>query len=998
MRYFQEPDSSVANPKFPCGKCNLIVRKNHKAVQCDLCNYWTHIKCDGLDSHQYDKLKSTPDNESLPYFCKICSESIFPFQRLTDEQYIAFGKGIDLGSNNCLNILPNSRLKTFYNNLNNIKQTDKKDDEFVNINCKYYDVDKCDFKNIKGDRLSLFHLNIASLGAHKDELENMLSILNTKFDILGLTETKIIKDKPPIYDTSILGYDSFHTCTESNKGGTSIYVNKKFESKARVDLSKILYVSKKLESTFVELLIKGKKNIIVGCIYKHPFLEIDEFNTLFNKVLDKISRENKDVFLLGDFNIDLLKVQDDNNIDDYYNILCSNFLIPHITLPTRITPRSETLIDNIFSNNTEIHRAISGNLTISISDHLPQFCIMPRGKIFKPKKQIIFQRPKTFDNENLVSDFINVDWNSTLEIHAADPIASFEKFKNKVDEIVDFHLPLKKLSKKEMKLDAKPWITIGIRKSMQRRDHLLNKYINSVNKQSASGIYDQYKQLRNQIVSLLKISKKNHYQKYFSDNFKNIRKTWEGIKSIINIHKISSNQPSSMNIDGEISNDPIRIANGFNNYFADIGTKLQNKIHTSGSDFSNYLKTPNANSLFLESVDSQEILLIIDAMDCHKASGPQSIPTNVLKLVKNNICFPLKELINLSLATGVYPDQLKQAKVIPIFKNKDDPLFVCNYRPISLLSNINKIFEKLVYKRVYSFLVRFNCIYELQFGFQEKHSTNHALISLTESIRDAMDKGLFACGVFIDLQKAFDTVDHTILLKKLEYYGIKGIANDWFKSYLSGRTQFTSVNGYNSELRKIKIGVPQGSVLGPLLFLIYINDLHCCIKYSSIHHFADDTNLFVAHDSIKTMQKQVNLDLKILCKWLRANKISLNASKTEVLIFKHPNKQLLYSNNYNEKVPFDIKIKIDGKKIKPSSYVKYLGILIDSQLNWNFHVDNLSTKLSRASGMLSKVRYYVNQKVLISIYNGIFSSLISYGSQIWGQNSNIQLKIKKTSG
>ena len=329
----------------------------------------------------------------------------------------------------------------------------------------------------------------------------------------------------------------------------------------------------------------------------------------------------------------------------------------------------------------------------------------------------------------------------------------------------------------------------------------------------------------------------------------------------------------------------------------------------------------------------------------------------------------------MSFETGTYPHNLKIAKVNPIFKNKGDPLQFENYRPISLLSNINKIFEKLVYKRLYSFLNKYNCIYDLQFGFRAKHSTNYALISLTELVREALDSGKFACGIFVDLQKAFDTVDHEILLKKLDYYGIRGLANGWFRSYLTDRHQFTSINGYDSNQNLMKYGVPQGSVLGPLLFLIYINDLNKAIHFSVVHHFADDTNLLVSNRSIKTIQKQINIDLKALCKWLRANKISLNASKTELLLFRHPNK----------KINFDLKIKLNGKKLIPSSYVKYLGIYIDCHLNWKYHVNELSAKLSRANGMLAKIRYYVSHQTLTMIYHGIFSSILIYGCQIWGQ-------------
>ena len=253
----------------------------------------------------------------------------------------------------------------------------------------------------------------------------------------------------------------------------------------------------------------------------------------------------------------------------------------------------------------------------------------------------------------------------------------------------------------------------------------------------------------------------------------------------------------------------------------------------------------------------------------------------------------MSQIINLSFSTGHFPSNLKTAQVIPIFK-KDSPLECSNYRPISLLSNIDKIFEKLMFSRIIKFLETSHCIYPLQFGFRKHHSTNDTLVNITENIRSALDKSQFACGVFVDLQKAFDTVDNTILLKKLEHYGIRGIGNSWFHSYLSNRSQFVSILGYNSSLKIIMHGVPQGSVLGPLLFLLYINDLHDAIKYCMVHHFADDTNLLLFDTSLKSLRKKINIDLKLLCHWLNVNKISLNTKKTEYTVFYlDTNKNLL---------------------------------------------------------------------------------------------------------
>ena len=373
---------------------------------------------------------------------------------------------------------------------------------------------------------------------------------------------------------------------------------------------------------------------------------------------------------------------------------------------------------------------------------------------------------------------------------------------------------------------------------------------------------------------------------------------------------------------------------------------------------------------------------MISSFDNNKAYGPTSIPTNIYKLIAKEIAKPLANIVNLSFATGIFPNSLKIAKITPIYKNKGSKLSHENYRPISLLSNIHKIFEKLMYKRVYSFLSLYNCIYELQFGFQQHHSTDHALLSLTEEIRNALDKNNYCCAVFIDLQKAFDTVDHTILLQKLNHYGIRGICNSWFKSYLSNRKHFVSINGFNSSTENINIGVPQGSVLGPLLFLIYINDLHHSILFCNVRHFADDTNLLISNNSLKYINNKINLDLRFLNNWLKANKISLNTSKTELILFKQKSKI----------INFNLKIKFNGKKLFLSDHVKYLGIYIDQHLNWNFHIDQLRLKLARANGMLSKIRHYVPYHTLINIYHGISSSHLTYSCIIWGQKFSLYQK------
>ena len=233
---------------------------------------------------------------------------------------------------------------------------------------------------------------------------------------------------------------------------------------------------------------------------------------------------------------------------------------------------------------------------------------------------------------------------------------------------------------------------------------------------------------------------------------------------------------------------------------------------------------------------------------------------------------------------------MKTSKIIPIYK-KGSKLECSNYKPISLLSSIDKVLGRLMYNRLYNFLEKKEIIFSIQFGFHPKYSTTHALIHLTDKIRHEID-GNYACGIFVDFQKVFDTVDHHILLKKVEYFGVRRISKKWFASYLSSRKQFVSINGYKSNLADIKCGVPPGSILAPLLFLIYINNLHVAIKYSELHHFEDDTNLLNFNSCVKSINKQINYDLKNLSNWLKANKISLNVGKTELVLFTSSMKQI----------------------------------------------------------------------------------------------------------
>ena len=327
----------------------------------------------------------------------------------------------------------------------------------------------------------------------------------------------------------------------------------------------------------------------------------------------------------------------------------------------------------------------------------------------------------------------------------------------------------------------------------------------------------------------------------------------------------------------------------------------------------------------------------------------------------------------LSFSTGVFPDALKIVKVIPVHKSGSTQ-DLNNFRPISLLSIFDKIIEKLMHKRLYLYFESHNMLFHNQFGFRKGNSTVHALIQITEQIKQSIENGKVGCGIFIDLRKAFDTVNHNILLQKLEHYGIRDTSLNWFRSYLTERKQYVFFNGYSSALQNITCGVPQGSVFGPLLFLIYINDLPNISKILKFYLFADDTNIYYESTNSKELEKVLNRELKKLYQWLCVNRLSLNIKKTNFVIF-HP---------FNKKVGVPITLLINKKAISEQKYVKYLGVLIDSSLTWKYHIANIAKKVSRSIGVMYKIRPFVKTNILKNIYYSLIYSHLVYAIQVWG--------------
>ena len=488
-----------------------------------------------------------------------------------------------------------------------------------------------------------------------------------------------------------------------------------------------------------------------------------------------------------------------------------------------------------------------------------------------------------------------------------------------------------------------------------------------------------YNLFRNRVNRENSKAKKKHYAEYFEANLNNIKKTWEGIRKIVNIKKTSS-KTSQLNINGKIIDDDKQLATKFNEYFVNVGPQTDNSIpRVPDISPTNFLQNRINTNFIIAHISNEEILDVIKTLE-NKSTGPSSIPLKLLSLIPDLIIMPLAFIINLSIMTGEYPNLLKIVKVVPIHKGGSTQ-DINNYRPISLLSIFDKIIEKIMHNRVYEFLENHEVLTPNQFGFRKKNSTVNALAQITEKIKMSIGRGKYGCGVFIDLRKACDTVNHNILLTKLEHYGIRDNILKWFQSYLSDRKQYVSINGTSSQLLNITCGVPQGSVLGPLLFLLYINDLPNVSEILEFSLFADDTNIYLESESLQTLALIINREIDKLYVWLNVNRLSLNISKTNYILF-HP---------YNKPMKQNIEIKINGNLISEKEYIKYLGVLIDSTLSWKYQISSLCKKVSRAIGVMHKLKAFVPTQVMKSIYYSLVYSHIIYAIEVWGSTFHTEL-------
>ena len=466
-----------------------------------------------------------------------------------------------------------------------------------------------------------------------------------------------------------------------------------------------------------------------------------------------------------------------------------------------------------------------------------------------------------------------------------------------------------------------------------------------------------------------------------------IKKLWQYINLKIKGNKSNKNSHIDyINVNNKRIDDPLKISENFNNFFANIGHNIAKDITKKSEPEFNIV---NNNSIFLTKIDKTEISKII--MSLNKASGVDKISAAVLKLIATYVTSPLTYVLNLCVDKGYWPISLKKSEIIPIFKGGDKH-DMTNYRPISLISNIAKIFERLIYNRLVNFFEKNNILANNQFGFIGKRGTNDALIKVSEFIYENIDKSKPTLATFLDFKKAFDTVNHDILIHRLRSYGVRGLALDLIISYLNDRTQSVRLKNISSNNSKVTIGVPQGTILGPLFFIVYINELLKLLPQNLIS-YADDTVILYTGNTWNEVQNNMNASLDIVGDWLASNQLSLNVTKSVYMVFSTSKKN----------IPNNLNIKINGRILNSVNEYKYLGIIFESNMKWEKHLKNTTNRLRYTLFVINKLKYHLLPTTLISIYYALFHSVANYGIVAWGGTykkylsciNNLQIRLCK---
>ena len=831
--------------------------------------------------------------------------------------------------------------------------------------------------------LCILNLNIRNIYTNLEEFRFFIDRVSISSPISAICLNECwIKADSDLSSLNIPNYNMF--CLRGSREGHGhcglvIYIHEQFNAKN---------ISFNQESTAwdylcIEMSYKkpNSKKYILCNIYRLPGMIVEEFKIFvdeFSSFLTSIRNLKHSAFICGDYNIDLLKINSNKHFGSYFDRITAKGFFPRITLPTRLSETNDyctnTLIDNILTNDIDDNsKSQSGILINDISDHKMIFTFQENNLYIDKYDKFIEIETK---NEVSMKDFDNEL--KSLNIYDQldhmlnhNPQENYDTFTHLVQFAKEKHLPKRMVKYNKKKHKKCKWMTNEILKSINKKDKMYKLLVQTPRENLIhyNTLKDNFKCFRATLRKNIREAKRLYYVRIFNIYKNDIKKTWsiinEGLK-----HNSKCNTQSTFILDNRMINDPEEIANSFNNYFINIGYLLSEQIRAV-RPYTEYLHTPTNKRFKFIPITEEQVVKIINNLKNKSSYGHDGISNKLIKSSKEVLSKSICLLINQTLETGIFPSEIKLSKIKPLFKNGDSSLF-SNYRPISLLPSFSKIYEYVIFHQLLNYMNTNNLFCVQQYGFRPGHSTELAALKITDNLIKQMDKMNIPINIYIDLSKAFDTLNHGILLDKLQYYGICDKENNVFNNYLTGRYQYVEYNGAQSSTQLITTGVPQGSVLGPLLFLIYINDLPQVCNIFDMLMYADDTTLY-CNINQNSSEDAINNELKNITEWLSSNKLSLNAKKTKFMIFHTIQRKVNYPS-----------LQINGIELERVSQFNFLGLILNSQLTWIHHMNHISKKISRVIGIMYRLKHIYPQTVLLMLYNTLILPHFSYCILLWG--------------
>ena len=825
---------------------------------------------------------------------------------------------------------------------------------------------------------TILNCNVRGFRSNVDRINEFLEGLHNpkKIKLIGLSESYDCGHKNNYVDTHVLVSKS--RPSNKHRGGVAFLVE-----------NSLHFTTPSLPNEFVDgvfesltIAIKDIKILATiiyrptGCVNSDPA----EFNKLLKDFLaqrDKLPESKSYTsIIMGDFNFNIRNTENTHTAD-YINEMIARLHLPtNCEVNSRVTNTSATLIDQLWINSQDKVQSSFVLNDVYISDHLVNGISL--NEHHKSGTTTILSRKITAEKEQAFIDKLaSMDWTHTLNEINCD--TKWERFMHGIKTALDETCPEKEV---KVRTDAgpnrTPWMTQGLRTSEKTLKTLManaTKFPNRRVNNNAKTNLELFREFRKAHDKLRRQVKRDYYNNKFKEVKHDTRATWNMLNKFT-CSKRSNTKINDLKVDNKVITDNEEMAKAFNAFYANVGNLQAATIPATNTDPMSFLTQNNEYSMFLRPTCSEEISKACKSLAKKKSKGPDKIPTFLALKSHEVLMVPLADCINSCLTQGIFPANMKQAEVIPLYKKKsrDDPT---NYRPVSLLNSYGKIIEKIIYFRLYDFMSK--TMFKNQFGFRSGHSTMDLMILTIEETLTQLDLKGNAIPLYFDLGKAFDTLDQNILLAKLECYGIRGVPLQLIRSYLTNRSQYVTVNGVRSDALPVTIGVPQGSILGPLLFIIYINDIPKADESVMIACYADDTSAVVGSHSHTANIRLAKDTLEKLGNWFSSNKLSLSPTKCKFALMSKNLKTATWKANLN----------IYGKNLTEirentdSDDNPLVGLMVNEKMSYKRHVDVVAGKLR--SGMYAlKSNKQLPYEARKNIYFACVHSHLNYAGLILG--------------